>query len=181
MPGAKKMVDRIRQYLLLSFLFLSILNGSAQSNIHGNVVDSKGKPLPNANVLLLNARDSGLIKGIIANNVGSYSFVSHSPGKIMISISFTGYKQIYISPFALSDKKDIDLGTTALAPSDKELGAITIMVKKPLFEQKIDRMVINVKNSITSAGSTALDILERSPGVLVDRQNLSISMGGKDG
>ena len=42
-------------------------------------------------------------------------------------------------------------------------------------------MVINVENSITSAGSTALDVLERSPGVMVDRLNNALSINGKNG
>src|SRR5665213_4256511 len=50
-----------------------------------------------------------------------------------------------------------------------------------MFEQKIDRMVINVKNSITDAGGSALDVLEKSPGVTVNRQNNSIAINGKNG
>ena len=50
-----------------------------------------------------------------------------------------------------------------------------------MFEQKPDRLVVNVAGSITSAGSTALDVLERSPGVVVDRQNNSLSVNGKNG
>ncbi|HEY8690455.1 MAG TPA: hypothetical protein VIM07_14565 [Chitinophagaceae bacterium] len=50
-----------------------------------------------------------------------------------------------------------------------------------MFEQKIDRMVINVKNSITDAGGTALDVLEKSPGVTMNRQNNSIAINGKNG
>ena len=53
--------------------------------------------------------------------------------------------------------------------------------KKPLYEQKVDRMVINVENSIVSAGGTALEVLERSPGVNVNRQSNSISIAGKEG
>lgn len=66
-------------------------------------------------------------------------------------------------------------------PHAKELKQVTVTGKKPLFEQKTDRLVINVRSSVTSAGATALDVLERSPGVVVDRQNNGISMGGKDG
>ena len=58
---------------------------------------------------------------------------------------------------------------------------VTVAVMKPLFEQKIDRIIINVKNSITAAGSTVLDIFERSPGIIIDRQNNVISMSGKNG
>lgn len=41
--------------------------------------------------------------------------------------------------------------------------------------------MINVASSITNAGSTALDVLMRSPGIIVDQQNNTISMNGKDG
>ena len=50
-----------------------------------------------------------------------------------------------------------------------------------MLEQKIDRLIINVASSITSAGNTALEVLERSPGVIVDHQNNIISMNGKNG
>jgi len=42
-------------------------------------------------------------------------------------------------------------------------------------------MVINVENSIVSAGGTALEVLERSPGVNVNRQSNSIAIAGKEG
>ena len=50
-----------------------------------------------------------------------------------------------------------------------------------MFEQKIDRMVINVKNSITNTGGTALDVLEKSPGITMNRQNNTIAVNGKNG
>ena len=62
-----------------------------------------------------------------------------------------------------------------------ELKDIKVTSKKPLFEQKSDRMVVNVRNSITSAGSTVLEVLERSPGVMVDHLNNSLSIAGKNG
>ncbi|HSK12595.1 MAG TPA: TonB-dependent receptor, partial [Phnomibacter sp.] len=58
---------------------------------------------------------------------------------------------------------------------------VTVVAKQPLFEQKIDRLVINVGASITSSGLTALEVLERSPGVLVNRQDNSVSIAGKSG
>jgi hypothetical protein len=62
-----------------------------------------------------------------------------------------------------------------------QLQDVNVVAKKPLYELQIDRMVVNVENSISSAGNSALEILEKSPGVIVDRQNNAISMGGKDG
>jgi Outer membrane protein beta-barrel family len=65
--------------------------------------------------------------------------------------------------------------------SVRQLEAVTVNAKRLLYEQKPDRMVINVQSSITSAGSSVIEILERSPGVEVDRQNNTITMNGKDG
>ncbi len=62
-----------------------------------------------------------------------------------------------------------------------QLAEVTVTAKKQLYEQKIDRLVINVAGNITASGSTVLDILERSPGVIVDRQNGLLSMNGKNG
>ncbi|MGF1925207.1 MAG: outer membrane beta-barrel protein, partial [Bacteroidia bacterium] len=47
-------------------------------------------------------------------------------------------------------------------------------------ERKIDRTVVNVDALISNAGTSALDVLEKSPGVSVD-QNGSISLKGKQG
>ena len=52
---------------------------------------------------------------------------------------------------------------------------------KRAIQKKIDRTVINLEDDPGTTGSTILDVLERTPGVIVDRQNESISMLGKGG
>ncbi len=49
------------------------------------------------------------------------------------------------------------------------------------IEQEIDRMVINVENSIVSSGNNVLEVLEKAPGVTIDRQNDQIQLKGKQG
>ncbi|MBK7871030.1 MAG: TonB-dependent receptor [Saprospiraceae bacterium] len=44
----------------------------------------------------------------------------------------------------------------------------------------MDKLIVNVENSIVSAGSSALEVLQRSPGVIVD-QNDNISLRGRQG
>ena len=167
-------------FLTLIILLISTVNILGQSSIHGSVLDENGKAMANANVLLLNAKDSVLIKGMITSDKGIYSFINNAKGNFIVTSTFTGYKQVYTLPFT-NDNNDTDLKTISLTQTDKQLKTVTVITKKPFIEQRIDRMVINVKNSITSAGSTALEVLERSPGVMVDRQNNNISMGGKNG
>src|SRR5688572_9437330 len=57
---------------------------------------------------------------------------------------------------------------------------VTVMAKRPFIETKIDKTVVNVEASPTSAGSTALDILEKSPGITVDNDG-NINLRGKQG
>lgn len=62
----------------------------------------------------------------------------------------------------------------------KELQAVTVKGKRPLIEQKIDRTVVNVEALVTNNGTSALEVLENSPGVTVDKEG-NISLKGKDG
>ncbi len=56
----------------------------------------------------------------------------------------------------------------------------TVTGHTPPIERKKDRTIINVEASPTNTGSTVLEVLERSPGVTVDR-NGGISLNGKPG
>lgn len=50
----------------------------------------------------------------------------------------------------------------------------------PFVEKRIDRTVINPDALITNAGSSTLEVLEKSPGIQVDI-NGNISLSGKQG
>ena len=172
----------IIKVLLVQLVFISTNCVVAQTSIHGSVTEDAGKPLPSANVLLLKARDSSLVKGIVANAAGVYVFNKVAAGEYLIASSFTGYKQSYTAPIKVtSANNDVNVATIQLIKGSSVLDNVTVTTKKPFLEQKIDRMIVNVKGSITSSGSTALDVLERSPGVIVNRQNNNLSMNGKDG
>lgn len=166
---------------LLSIVYI-LQAANAQSKINGQVADVNGKPVPQANVLLLHAKDSALVKGMVTTASGSWSFNNTPAGTYIISSTYIGFKKVYSSAFKISNKSDdIDAGTLVLLAEEKQLDKVTVTARKPLFEQKMDRMVVNVANSITSAGNTALEVLQRSPGIMVDPQNNTLSMNGKDG
>lgn len=162
-------------YLLASHICI------AQGKLIGKVVDAQHRPLNNASVLLLNARDSSLAKGLLTDINGTYRFENIPFGTYILSSSYTGLKVNYSSQFAIENEKEIDKGVLRLTGNEVVLSVVTVSSKKPMFEQKIDRMVINVESCITSAGSTALDVLMRSPGITVNQQNYTLSMNGKEG
>jgi len=168
-------------FLACFILNLTVIQSlHAQVKIKGSIVTIGDKPVEGTNVLLLNSKDSLLIKGTIASSSGAFNFENIKPGNYIINASFTGYKP-YFSKAIPVDKDEVNTGVIKLIIENVELSVATVVARKPMFEQKIDRMVINVKNSITSAGGTALEVLEKSPGVIVNRQSNSIGLNGKDG
>lgn len=167
--------------LAVIFMFSLMNEGlNAQSKISGTIADKDGTPIAGANVLLLKPVDSVLVIGTVTAANGNFGFDKIQHGHYLLSLSFTGYQTNYLS-VNLSSQNSFKTGLIKLIPKEKELDQVTLISRKPLFEQKIDRMIINVKNSITSAGGTALEVLEKSPGVIVNHQSNSIALSGKEG
>lgn len=148
--------------------------------VTGAVLDEKSQPFPFVNVLLLHAKDSVLVKGLAADENGKFAFDQIAAGKYLTLISMVGYQKSYSEPFAVLDVP-VNLPTVTLKTDTKSLNEVTVVAKKPFIEQQIDRTVVNVENSIVSAGATALEVLERAPGVTVDQQNEQLKLRGKEG
>lgn len=64
--------------------------------------------------------------------------------------------------------------------TSKALKEVTVTAKMPLIKHKADRIIINVDGMITAAGSNALEVLSKSPGVFVDIDG-NIQLNGKSG
>lgn len=167
--------ESFAMFMLFSFFF-----GYTQENhsVKGRILNSEGEGIPYANALLLFPSDSSLVKGTLTNEEGMYSFGNIPSGAYILKATLIGYQPSTTPAFDLKGDyrpSDIVLNT------GEELDEVVVVGTKPLYQQKIDRMVINVESSIVSAGGSALEILERSPGVLVNRQSNAISIVGKDG
>lgn len=172
--------SKFSQYFLFLIGFLIPATGFSQ--IQGSVRDENNQPVPFANILLLTQADSTLVTGDMATEEGTYNITSFNAGTYVIGVRMIGYKPAFSAPFEITDPKEhVHHEPMNLESESVQLGDVHVVAKKPLYEMKIDRMVVNVENSITSAGSTALEVLEKSPGINVDRQNNAISMSGKGG
>jgi Carboxypeptidase regulatory-like domain len=166
---------------ILFATFLVTLGAHAQS-ITGTVRGDDSAPLPYASVLLLNPTDSALIKGAVSDTLGVFVIDDVPIGTYLLSASMVGYEQSFISPVKItSEKKTVTGIAFDLREDSKQLQEVVVVEKRPFVEQYIDKMVVNVANSIIASGSTALEVLEKAPGVTVDRQNNSLQLRGKAG
>ncbi|ASU34123.1 outer membrane beta-barrel family protein [Mucilaginibacter xinganensis] len=144
--------------------------------ITGKISDTNGKPLDGATVYLKTAADSALVKTALADAGGLFSLDVDKKGDYRISVTMIGFKPYKSDPFQLNNTKAVPAIT--LIQSGNVLKEVIVSSQKPLIERKIDRTVVNVDALISNSGSTALDVLEKSPGVLVDN-NGAVSLKGK--
>jgi iron complex outermembrane receptor protein len=149
--------------------------------ITGVVIDGSQKTIESSTITLLRAKDSSVAKISAADKNGKFGFENVPEGKYLVSVSAVGHQKGFSEVFTITpDKPSIELKTIELIPQTKSLTGVTVTAKKPLVEQKIDRTIINVEAAVTNVGSTALEVLEKSPGISVDKDG-NISLKGKDG
>lgn len=165
--------------LALAPAFASLWGQAAQ--ISGKAAGEAGQPLEFAGITLHQASDSALVKGAIADSSGFFSFLPPPPGDYFIRVSHIGYEAGETPVFSFRDEGGgYDIGTLRLAPQSSTLQAVSVRGKKPFVERHLDKLVVNVENSIVSAGASILEVLERSPNVFVD-QNGNITLNGRAG
>ncbi len=188
MPDFKDITMK-QNYLTIIFILISTLLSVAVdaqtrisgSKVAGKVLDETRKPLDFATVSLLKASDSTLVRTAVSGLDGTFVFENLSNGTYRVSISMVGYEKIRTSEFTINDvTTGKDLGEISVKRDNKMLGEVTVRAIKPFIERKIDRLVVNVEGSSVATGSTALEVLQRAPGITLD-QNDNIAMQGKQG
>lgn len=170
------------KYWLGLWMITFCLQVTGQHHLSGKVQEISGKGLPFANVLLLNANDSSLVKGMLTDEDGNYHLENPKKGQYRLLASTLGYRRAYSLLFTISDnRRDVVIPPLILIIASQQLNEVAVVAQKPLYEQQLDKLIINVQSSITSAGATALDVLERFPGISVNRQAGNLAMNGKEG
>lgn len=152
----------------------------SQGTITGNVQDVRHESLPGVNVLLLDLKDTTMIKGNTADLEGRFSIADVPYGHYLVLFSFIGHEKKYLGPFEISATlPQKNLKDVVIEPEAVELSTVTVKASKPFLEQKIDRLIVNVASSITAAGGTMADILQKIPGVIII--NDQIRLNGRQG
>ncbi|SHN36432.1 outer membrane beta-barrel family protein [Mucilaginibacter sp. OK098] len=174
----------MRQFITACVLILIQLSSFAQpgAKISGQVIETTGKPIVAATVTLVNANDSLTIKKTPTGNDGHFTLQSVKTGTYKLWITHIGYQKQRSNIITIDKQgQSADLGQIALIPINKiQLKEVTINAKKRFVEHKIDRTVVNVDALATNEGISALEVLEKAPGIFVD-PNGSISLEGKQG
>lgn len=169
-------------FSLLTAMSLALASQAQTGKISGSIKDGGNqKIIDAATVSLLKSKDSSLVKAAVADANGNFSFENLKDGSYLILATSVGHVKTYSNVVSInSTSHTAEVGTLQLIPANKSLKEVVVSSKKPFIERKLDRTIVNVESSITSAGNTALEVLEKSPGVSVDKDG-NISLKGKSG
>jgi iron complex outermembrane recepter protein len=171
-----------KKIILVSFLLLqvaAVLHAQAPNSnateLTGTILSNK-VAIENTVVLLLKSADSSIAKTATTNKTGQFSFSNFVSGTYIVSIqSFTHQK--YFSQPVVVTTASIDLGNIELIAIKKQLEKVTVVGNKPMIEVKADKIVVNVEANTSNVGANALEVLQKSPGVTVDKDG-NISLKG---
>lgn len=165
--------------ILLLLLSFSWFYSQGKSSLSSRIYGKNGQPMSNVTVMLMKADRDEVLKTTITDQNGNFEFEDFVSEPVKLVIEQTGYEK-FISETLISSEGKITFPEIRLNPGTKEIEGVTITSKKPFVTQKIDRIVVNPDALISNAGTTALEVLEKTPSVSVD-MNGNISMKSKSG
>ena len=176
----------MKKSILLFCYLLSCSIIIAQNQVSGTVYDEKQQPVFYANVAIFKLPDSTLVNGNVTDEAGKFIIRNIADGNYYLVSSMIGSVDAYSDKINLSNgaAPDIDL---QLLPDSEVLSEVEITARKPLLEQRADRMIVNVSDNLASSNGTLMDVMRKVPGMLVvndklslaGQQNVTILLNGK--
>ncbi|MGZ3767332.1 MAG: TonB-dependent receptor domain-containing protein [Mucilaginibacter sp.] len=161
--------------LLLLFSSFFIANAQPRANalkgqVNGKIIDAATKlPVDYATVSIFKQGNPSPINGVVSDTKGNFTISNLSPGEYSLTIDFIGYQKKTIDHLIISSTStNIALGNILITPIQSQLKTVEIIGKTNIVENKIDKMVYNVANDLTSQGGSASDVLQKVPQVTVD-------------
>lgn len=168
-------------FALSLFTFLAV-SASAQSKgeITGSLTAEDGEPVSFATVMLMNSKDSTMTKANSSDLDGSYTLLGAPTGEYYVEVTYIGYGITRSDVFSYTAGTSYTVPAMQLRAASEQLDEVVVKSARPLIEVHPDKTIFNVDGSINATGNTALELLRKSPGVVVDN-NDNIILAGKNG
>ena len=168
--------------LILMFLFPITLFAQQRVDVTGKtlVVSNNGEGqevLPYTNILVLEAGDSTLVKGVMSDAGGNFrlSFHAKKESPYLLKVSYIGMKPEFRA--LNTGKTKIHVGNIVLTEG---LELSEVVVTAPIKEVELvgDTTVINADAYRIAEGSNLEELVKKIPGLEYDRQNKTLVYNG---
>lgn len=172
-------MNRLVKTALLILLISGIQTARAQSSkVSGTITDKSNKALDYTSVALIRLPDSASVALQATNQQGAYEFNGVKAGRYLIKALMMGYDRNQSASFEVKAAA-VKVPVIVLTDRSQNLKEVNIVSKMPVIDQKADRVIVNVEQ-MNTAGDNALEVISRSPGVKLDKDD-NIVLKGKSG
>lgn len=164
-----------KQILFFLVFFVSFISYSQTHTLTGLVTDDENKPLERANVIAKPLQENTQLKFAIADNKGRYRVELENAVKYEVTVSYIGFTEevLIVEPNSIPITHNFNL-----KPTGAQLKEIIIKHEfKPIIIKK-DTLVFDVKSFANGNERKMKEILEKLPGVEVDK-NGGVTVQGK--
>lgn len=163
------------RHILFFLILLTSIPSFSQYSIKGGIVDEDGFPIETGVVTLLDANNGTSLTQTLTAQDGSFSLKGE--GKIQLYVGYMGYKPYFSEPFVLNC--DTIIPVISLESDTFDIHELIVIGEKLSPTMKIEngKIIFLPNNSSTFAGVSALEVLKKTPGVIIVGEG-NISIGG---
>ncbi len=147
--------------------------------ITGRVLESReGNPIEYATILVRSGTEGELIGGTTTDPEGRFN-VQSPHAAIYLEVSFIGFVTRMITEPEIRNNQ-LDLGDILLEEESTTLDEVVVEGERSQTEFRLDKRVFNVGQDLSSAGASALEVLNHVPSVNVTIEG-QITLRGSGG
>ncbi len=156
--------------ILFTLLILPIFAFTQNFSLSGNIQNKNKEALVFANITL-QTKDTIYIKSSVSDNNGIFILKNIKKDTYLIKITSFGFQE-YTNKITIA--KNVILKPIILTEKIENLTEIELNTTQPSIQQKTDRLVFKLNNSILS-NNTTWEILKNTPSVFVFKDNLMVN------
>ena len=174
------MLKHLLLFLLISSPLLAQRNPAKNGTVRGIIIDSTSqKALLEANVSLLNARDSSFVQVQSTGGEGEFALTGVAPGTYQLLVTYVGYQAKRTRISITTDRPDVVVGTLLLQPQANNLNEVVVQGERAPVSVKGDTLEFNAGSFKTQPNAQVEDLLKKLPGMEVDRDG-NVKAQGQD-
>lgn len=157
----------------LSLILILMISTGAFAAKNNGIITGKisekgnGSPLSYATISIQD-KDNRVLGGATSGEDGKFIIDRVIYGECKVSISFIGFRDTTFNVNINESLKTIDLGEIKLSSDAVALSSAVVTAKIPIIEQKIDKIIFNVSEAVSTQGNNGLEILRKTPGISID-------------
>jgi len=172
-----------KKCLHTAILFSCFVQLSLAQNIRidGRIYDDRKEIVHGASVRVFTYPDSLEFSFAPTDAFGYFELFAPTNIPFFLTVSFFGYETLRREFGAENNRSILNMGDLTLNVIFQSLEDVAISGDVRFVQKSAEKLTINVERSVIGSAGNAGEILDRLPGVVVDRQNNSIKVNGKEG